>query len=398
MSRRKLTETVVKSAEYDDDGASVQYIMDTDVRGFGVRMYPSGTKSFIIRYYSPDDGSETLRTLGQHGRLKVIQARKKARKLLGEVAMGEDPFNEEKAKKDAITFAELAGRFIEDHSKVHKKSWKHDQDRYERRLRESWGTRKAKSITYSDVAKMHREIGKGEGYEVEANRTLALVQKMFNWGRSAELVPRDKLNPAADVKKYPEKQRRRTIQKGEMPRVLAAIENEPKPYWRAAFYVLLLTGLRKSELKRCKREDVDLAHKHLHVREAKTASGRRTIPLSTPAVQILSELERKEGNPFVFCGYVAGQPLVNLKDSWARVRQEAKVEDVTIHDIRRTVGSWLAQECSELVVKALLGHSIKGVTARYIHVDTVSDEVRKAVEQYGERLWAMHPKNQGLKP
>lgn len=391
MPKKKLTETVVKNAERDPNGPYIQWLWDEKLTGFGVRLNPGGTKSFIVRYRNADHKQKT-RTLGKCDHLKVKQARKKAHEILGEVAMGDDPFADDADNiTDTITFGELANRYIEEHAKAHKKSWERDQKRYQRRLKDRWGNRLAKSIEYADVADLHREIGNEQGYKVEANRTLALIQKMFNWGRSAGYAARSKVNPAADVQKFAEHRRRRTVKAGEMPKLLAAIENEPKPFWRAAYYMLLLTGVRKSELKRIEWADVDLGHQTIQIRKGKTESARRTIPLSSPAVEILNGIERKPDNPFVFCGYVEGQPLVNLKDTWSRIRQRAGADDVTLHDLRRTVGSWLGQHCSELIIKRLLGHSVKGATGRYTHVDTCSEDVREAIEEYGRRLWEMHP-------
>ena len=103
-------------------------------------------------------------------------------------------------------------------------------------------------------------------------------------------------------------------------------------------------------------------------------------------MEILENLPRVQGNPYVLVGRVEGQGLVNFKDAWQRVRERSGLEDVTMHDLRRTAASWIAQlGYSEFVIRGFLGHSTKGVTGVYARMGG-AEAISKAVEDYGRRV------------
>jgi len=110
--------------------------------------------------------------------------------------------------------------------------------------------------------------------------------------------------------------------------------------------------------------------------------------LNRPVIKILSELPRVSSNPYVFPGKVPGRPLVNISKAWRRIRRNAKLEDVRLHDLRRTVGSWLASAGESLVlIGRVLNHSNPSTTAIYARLG--EDHVRKALEDHGERVMAI---------
>lgn len=380
----RLTKRKIEGLEYDPDGPNQQIVWDDRLDNFGVRLYESGTKSFVIRYRNEHNRRRYL-TLGKFGRMTLQQARSEALQKFADIDSGEDPTQKRQNKRNAETVNELADDYIERYAKPRKKTWERDERRLERHVRPRWGSRKVESIEHRDVDALHREIGIEDGHKVEANRTLALIQKMFNWARSNGYVDRSAPNPAADVEKFPEQSRDRWVTPEEMPRLLEAIDGEDNVYFRAAFRLLILTAMRKGELKAATWDDVDLERAELHIPDSKTNKSR-TIPLSEPAVAILESLPRVEGNPHVLVGRVEGQGLVNLKDAWQRVRERSGLEDVTMHDLRRTAASWVAQlGYSEFVIRRFLGHSTKGVTGVYARMGG-AEAIRNAVEDYGNRI------------
>jgi len=112
-----------------------------------------------------------------------------------------------------------------------------------------------------------------------------------------------------------------------------------------------------------------------------------TVPLSEPAVDRLSDLPRQTNNPYVFCGRKDGSHLVNIDRAWNRIRERSGLDDLRIHDLRRTVASWLAEMGhSEYVIKKVLNHSVPDITGVYAMVG--ADPVRDALEQYAQQLMA----------
>jgi integrase len=117
-----------------------------------------------------------------------------------------------------------------------------------------------------------------------------------------------------------------------------------------------------------------------------TKAGRvHYVPLSAPAMTILRELPRLGDNPYILPGHIHGRPIVNINRPWRRIRKAAGVEDVRLHDLRRTVGSWLAQSGNSLhLIGRVLNHSNQSTTAIYARFG--QDHVRQALEEHAARL------------
>jgi integrase len=380
----KLTKGIIDRAVYDgnEQGNDWDVRWDSAIPGFGVRIYPSGKKAFILRYRV--NGSKRLLTLGTYGVLTLEQARNLARQRLGEVIGGEDPLEKRKKATQGETMQALCEAYLERHAS-RKRSARDDRRRIAQHLLPAWGARKVDSMTRADVAALHTKIGERAPYE--ANRTVALVGKMFELARRWAFLPETAANPARGIDKFKEKKRDRWVTPEELPKLAAAIAREPNLYIRVALWLYLLTGVRKTELLHARWSDVDLVRGALRLPETK--AGRiHYVPLSAPAVGILRALPRQEGTPYVLPGQRAGQHLVNVDDSWQRARKEAGVEDVRLHDLRRTVGSWLALAGNSLpLIGRVLNHSDPKTTAVYARLG--DDPARQALADHAERITAI---------
>lgn len=196
----RLTKKKMEALEYDGNGESPVTVYDEAIPAFGVRIYPSGTKSFILLYRNENNRLRMI-TLGKFGVMTLKLAGNEARKKLVEVAQGEDPQAKRKRAKNAANVDALADAYIEKHAKPHKKTWMKDESRLDRHIKPVRGKRAVKGIAHSDVADLHRKIGKSSGH-YEANRTRALVQTIFNFAIHEGLVPPQHPNPAANVRKF----------------------------------------------------------------------------------------------------------------------------------------------------------------------------------------------------
>jgi integrase len=203
------------------------------------------------------------------------------------------------------------------------------------------------------------------------------------WGFLAD----ESANPARRIDHYKEHKRDRWVTPQELPRLIQAIEQETNRYARIALWLYLLTALRKSELLALRWDDVDVVRRELRLPDTK--SGRaHYLPLSEAALAILRRAPRLPGNPYVLPGHVPGQHLVNISKPWRRVRKAAGIEDVRLHDLRRTVGSWLAQAGNSLhLIGRVLNHASPATTAIYARF--AQDQVRHALEEHGKRVMAI---------
>lgn len=171
-----------------------------------------------------------------------------------------------------------------------------------------------------------------------------------------------------------------------MPRLAEAIDNEENLYARKAIWLYLLTGLRKTELLQARWSDIDWNLQEITI--PATKNGRpHHLPLSSEAMALLRDMPQQQDNPYLFPGRDGGKNLVNIDKAWRRIRDEAGVPDVRLHDLRRTVGSWLAQSGNSLhLIGRVLNHRTPSTTQIYARFG--NDQVRDALESYGQNIMA----------
>lgn len=376
----KLTKTVIDGARYSGSAGERVVLWDDEIPGFGLRIYPSGKRAYVLSYRS--NGRKRLMTIGPHGVFTLQQARDRSRQLCSQVIGKSDPLAERKRAALGETVADLCRDFMERHSKMNKKSWKEDERRITRYIVPAFGNHKVKGIHRADVASLHHKIGKNSVYE--ANHTINLLSKMFSlaetWGFLDEGAP----NPARKIEKYPTTKRDRWVTPEELPRLAEAVEQEGNLYARFAVWLYLLTGLRKQEVLSLRWDQIDFTRNELGLPDTK--SGRpHYLPLSGPAIRLLEKIPRLDGNPYVIPGHKKGCHLVNITKPWVRIRERAHIEDVRLHDLRRTVGSWLAQAGNSLhLVARVLNHTSLETTKIYARFG--QDQVREALERHGNLI------------
>ncbi len=378
----KITKTVIDRLTYDPKGPSQQVIWDSVLPGFGCRVYPSGRKSFVVGYRVK--GRWRQMVLGAYGVLTVDQARIRAKQALGEAASEKDPLEKRQRERRAKTVNELVAAYLDDcqNRANPKKTWRTDKRRLERFVTPKYGTRKIESIEMADIEAIHKGISKNAPYE--ANRTLALVSRLFNFARSRKLYPAHLPNPAQGVSKNRELSRKEYVAPEKLPDLAAAIDVEDNAYVRAAFWLLLLTGMRRSELLTCTRSQVDLKQRRVFLPDTKSGEPRY-VPLNGAAVEIIESLPRMVGNDYLLPGHVKAQPLVNIDKPWRRIRERAGLPRLHIHDLRRTAGSLMVQSGHSIhAVKEILGHANTRTTEIYARL--AEKQSRDTADAYGEEL------------
>ena len=320
--------------------------------------------------------------LGRYGILTLDIARDKARQAMVDSVGGSDPLDQRDKRNHGETIADLAETYIERHAKVHKRTWIADQRAINKYILPAWATKQVQGLERSDVARLHHDVGRT--YPYTANRLLELISKMCELARIWGFVDETAINPARGITRFREKKRERFITPQELPRLAEAIDNEPNLFARYALWMFLFTGLRKSELLGALWSQIDWDAEEITIEDTK--NGRPLhLPLSSAAIQVLRQVPCDADNPFIFPGREEGQHLVNIDKAWRRIRKAAKVEDVRLHDLRRTVGSWLAQSGNSLhLIGRVLNHKTPSTTQVYARFG--NDHVRDALESLGQNL------------
>ena len=384
MSQGRITKRAVDAAK---PRKADTYLWDRELPGFGLKVTPAGRKVYLVQYRLGGRKGHTRRvTIGQHGQITPTFARDEAKRLLGTIATGRDPANERDKAKAERSLAVVLDQFMAEHVRPKLKAT--TAESYQRVARlyvlPLLGRHSIGDVNRSEIARLHHEM-RAKPYQ--ANSTLAMLSKFFGWAEKHGLRP-DGSNPCRHVEKYREGRRERFLSQAELGRLGDALreaeqERSCSPWVIAAIRLLTLTGARRNEILTLRWEYVSEEHKSLLLPDSKT--GRKTIPLNPPALDVLHAIPRLEGNPYVICGERPERHLVNLEKPWRRIRAAAKLDDVRLHDLRHSFASVGASGGQSLVIIGkMLGHSQPATTARYAHL--ADDPVRAASEAVGRYI------------
>ena len=361
---------------------------DRELTGFGVRVYPSGSKYYVVQTRGPE-GPRRI-TVGRHGVITADQARRRAALIIARIKAGEEPITEPMvaARKTGPSVAEVAERYLNEHVAVRCKPKTAEAYRsvIRRHIVPMLGDMSLAAVGRKHVTDLHYAL---RDVPSTANRSVDVLSRMFTMGEAWGLTP-EGANPCRFVVKYRERPRERFLTEEELRRlgrVLREAKNEggASLYAVAAIRLLLLTGCRRNEILTLRWADVDLDGGELNLADSKT--GARSVCLSPAAVKVLADLPRIRGNQWVIPGRKRGTHMRDLSDAWETVRKRADLEDVRLHDLRHTYASRaLALGESLPVIGKLLGHTQVETTARYAHL--ARDSVREAAARIAASIRA----------
>jgi len=355
-------------------------------RSFGLRVSYGGNKSWFVMYRK--NGKLRRLTIGNYPKIQLKDARDKADREVTAIIEGRDPAAEKQADKAAETVSELANAYIEKYAKRHKKSWQRDEEILDRDVVPALGDRKAKNIRRADVIDLLEAIvDRGAG--ILANRTLAVIRKMYNWGIEREIVEN---NPCYMVKRPAKENRReRVLTNGEIKKFWKNINstNSSEPT-QIASKLILVTAQRKGEIINAAKTEFDLEGKWWTIPGERTKNGlSHRVPLSPMAIDLVTQaIKLSGGSKFLFPSPRGDKPILGSAVDMAvrRNREKFKIDHFTPHDLRRTAASHMtSMGIARLVVSKILNHAESGVTAVYDR-HSYDNEKRQALNAWSAHL------------
>ena len=329
---------------------------DSKGNGLHIVVTSTGQKSFYIRRRV--NGKNEKHFLGSFPDLSIEQARDKAARFAGAIASGDNPSDKRRMIQGELTLGELFEEYLERHLKKSRKTWVEYEKQFKRYF-EEWLGRKISTITQEDVERRHGELSRKRG-TYAANRALQLIRALYNKGIVWRMY--QGLNPAAGITMFEERTRERVLQSDEFARFFETLDSEEDDF-RDFVMLTLLTGARKSTVLSMRWDNISLKRATWTI-PAETAKNSRmqVVVLTEAELEILHRRHKinKENSPpsnFVFAGVGETGHLTDVKRSWMSFCIRARLEDLHIHDLRRSLASWMANTGANVsVIRSALNH------------------------------------------
>jgi integrase len=388
-SQLSLTKRTVDAAHPADKR---YYIWDSDLRGFGLRIEPSGIKTFVTKYRVNGGGRnapQRIQTVGRYGTLTPEEARKKAKVILGSVAAGADPAGDLAARRREMTMAALID-FYETHGCVVQRGKRIGEPM--KPLTTSGDIERFAADVLAGKTAKNEKIGPrkriivkgGPGASRKVVRDLSAV---FSFAKRTEIVERNPVENAAVRKTDGQKTRFLTLEEvGRLGSALDQLESEGTNVKAINIARLwALTGCRRNEIAGLKWDEVDFDNGLLVLEDSKTGQSMR--PLGTAALTLLQQIDRDEDSEYVFPADTGEGHFQGTKTPWARAIRIAQLPGVTPHTLRHTIGSTAISTGEAIALTgAILGHSNPRSTAIYAHIQ--HEPSRKAANRVSKKIAA----------
>lgn len=352
------------------------FYYDDEVRGLCVAVAPSGRKTYVLYRYV--QGKPERIQIGLCSDWTAEKARERAQELNVDIAKGKNPGAARRQVRDEMTLQELFDSWLLLYAKADKKTWTDDVSTFKHLS--GWKLRRIGTISKLEIIKLHQHIGRTSG-KYAANRVVELLCAMFNraisdWGWTGT-------NPAASVKAFKERERSRFLDADELPAFFKALAEEPNEIIRDFVLIALLTGARRANVQEMRWREINWARATWTIpAEQAKADEELSIVLSPVVMNILETRKASSQGEWVFPGVGKTGHLVEPKSAWKRILLHAKLSDVRLHDLRRTLGSWEAATGASLpVIGKTLGHSPASKATKVyarLHLDPIRDAVNKA--------------------
>jgi integrase len=366
----KLTQQLIDSGQLQcpPDKRRVEYV-DTDRSGLcvEVRNTAPGQGTYYLR--TKIDGKSRHFRIGSTDDITLAEARSKVKTLKAGIALGNIPGADKPVETPAMTWDAYMQEHYLPHTRLHLRS----HDKIEG-IQKNWlspviGKKTLGEITRGELQALHNRI-RQEGYSASsANHVIRTAKAAYNHAIRTDLFTGK--NPAVGIKLFREPKTEHYLKDDELERLIKVLKTDKnRPVCLLALF-LLATGMRLNEALSTKWSDVDIGNRLLVISSERSKSkAARSVPLSDTAIGILEVLREMGDGVHVFVGKL-GQPLKYVHKVWNRLRNEAGLPHLRMHDLRHQYASFLVNSGRTLYeVQQILGHSSPLVTQRYAHLST----------------------------
>ena len=372
----RVTDRQVKNLKAEEK-SRIYY--DEKLRGFGVRVYPSGRKSFVLNYYYK--GRERRMVIGSYPEWTVLAARKQAEWFLVEIGKGRDPLEQRNNNRAAPTVKDMYERYEKDYMpKLAPRSAQDQRSMFIKSILPRLGSKKVEDVTFTDCEALHRHLTRDR--PLRANRVIEALRRAFNLAIKWGWLER---NPASGIEKNPEHKRERYLSPDEIRRLLVELDRHPQRTSCDAIRFILFTGCRRGEALNATWDQFD-SELQVWTKPAATTKQRRLhrVPISSEVTNLLTKRRNTSNSKYVFES-IAGKPLTDIKKTWVSLTTSADIENARIHDLRHTFASIAVSQGQSLpLIGAMLGHTQTQTTARYAHL--YDEALASAVDTVGKFL------------
>lgn len=418
MPTGKLTKRAIDALAVPDSKQLIYW--DSEVKGFGLRVLPSGLKTFVVQYRNAE-GIKRRMNLGRFGVLTVDTARDLAKLKLAEVIVGEDPADKVRQVRKGMTVAEMCDWYLEEaragnilgrkNLPIKTSSLDMDESRVRTHIVPLLGNRIVKHLRIADVEQMQSDVKNGKtakprtggrggmatGGPGVAGRCLGTLQAIIGHAKHKGLL---EVHPTLGAKKLASKKKTRRLSVAEIEMMGKAIAHAEasgeNPVALGVLRTLLLTGYRREEGQAMRRSWL---HPDAgYVAFPDTKGGAQIRAIGPAAVRVLQDQAEIAGNPHLFPSTIGDGPFTAVSECLRRVCDLAGIEGVTPHTLRHTFGSVAGDlGFSELTIRAMLGHASQNVTQDYVHIDEAlklavrrtSDEIERLLASGAAKLGTM---------
>ena len=362
-------------------GKSCLTFSDSTEKGLKLYITPNGAKTFFIRKTINRKDEKII--IGPYPDLTISQARDKARVLKGNIANGSNPAEEKRKLNKDMTINEFFDYYIQKHSLVNKRpnSIKAEKSLYNNYIKNFIGFKKMTVVTKNDIERLLRYL-LNANMKTTYNRVISLLSGMYNraieWGYP-------EANPVKDIKKVKEKSRDRFIQPDELPRFFDELNKEPNQVFRNYILLSLYTGQRRSNVLAMKWSQIDLKLGIWFIPITKNGESM-DCPLTLKAIELLKEIKKTSSSDWVFPSETsASGHYEEPKRAWHNLLKRSGIENLRLHDLRRTLGSYQAINGSSLqIIGKSLGH--KSMQSTQVYARLMNDPIRNSTNSAIDKM------------
>ena len=366
-SPTKLKFTTKRLDDIRPPSKGCTYVYDSEAAGLALRITSTRVKTYVLARRI--NGQPKRINLGRFESMTLKQARDASMQLNGKIAAGVDIIKERlDARQQGIVMSELFNSWKRSAVTKKLRTWKEDERLWELHINKKIGRKTAAKVTTLDIQKLVDSIG--EKHPRTANKVVALLNRVYNQAIKTGLI--NEQNPVKSADRFPETSRERFLGPNELPDFIGAVMAEKEP-WRGYFLILLYTGARRSAVASMRWQDIDIENGTWHVPSWASKNKKPlAVPLVPEASDILKGLKGTTINDWVFPSDKSKTGhIVTPTKPWLRICKRAGLKDLRIHDIRRTVGSWLASNgASNFIISKALGHISPRSAEVYARLDT----------------------------